>query len=173
MADQVGDSPHLAEPEKDQAERHAPLRPLVIHEIVRAEGKAELGRPASALFWSGLAAGLSMGFSFVAQALLQADLALAHGHHAIASLGYMTGFVIVVLGRQQLFTESTLTAVLPAPQLEPGLPVPGTVVIVSFPHRAAQHGWHRAVNANTMPPTPFHALNMSGLHWWNLPSSVG
>lgn len=114
MADQVGDSPHLAEPEKDQAERHAPLRPLVIHEIVRAEGKAELGRPASALFWSGLAAGLSMGFSFVAQALLQADLALARGHHAIASLGYMTGFVIVVLGRQQLFTESTLTAVLPA-----------------------------------------------------------
>jgi len=114
MADQVGDSPHLATPEKDQAERHAPLRPLVIHEIVRAEGKAELARPASALFWSGLAAGLSMGFSFVAHALLQADLPAGPGRHAVASVGYMTGFAIVVLGRQQLFTESTLTAVLPA-----------------------------------------------------------
>jgi len=114
MSEQVGDSPHLDAPEKHQAERHAPLRPLVIHEIVRAEGKTELARPASALFWSGLAAGLSMGFSFVAQALLKADLGTGPGHHAIASLGYMVGFAIVVLGRQQLFTESTLTAVLPA-----------------------------------------------------------
>jgi len=114
MSEQARDSPHLGGPEKDQAERHAPLRPLVIHEIVRAEGEAELRRPASALLWSGLAAGLSMGFSFVAQALLQADLAGGPGRHAIASAGYMVGFAIVVLGRQQLFTESTLTAVLPA-----------------------------------------------------------
>jgi len=33
--------------------------------------------------------------------------------HLVASLGYAAGFLIVVLGRQQLFTESTLTAVLP------------------------------------------------------------
>ena len=33
--------------------------------------------------------------------------------HLIASAGYTIGFVIIVLGRQQLFTESTLTAVLP------------------------------------------------------------
>ena len=114
MSEQARDSPQLEGPEKAQAERSAPLRPLVIHEIVRAEGEAELRRPASALFWSGLAAGLSMGFSFVAQALLQADLPDGPGRHAIASAGYMVGFVIVVLGRQQLFTESTLTAVLPA-----------------------------------------------------------
>jgi formate/nitrite transporter FocA (FNT family) len=87
---------------------------LIIHEIVRAEGEAELRRPVSALFWSGLAAGLSMGFSFVAQALLQADLPVGPGRNAVASGGYMVGFVVVVLGRQQLFTESTLTAVLPA-----------------------------------------------------------
>jgi formate/nitrite transporter FocA (FNT family) len=114
MADRVEDSRHLEAGEKKQAQQHAPLRPLVIHEIVRAEGEAELRRPWSALLWSGLAAGLSMGFSFVAQALLEADLAGSPGAAAVASAGYSVGFAIVVLGRQQLFTESTLTAVLPA-----------------------------------------------------------
>jgi formate/nitrite transporter FocA (FNT family) len=114
MAEHVGESDHLEGPEKEQAEQHAPLRPLIIHEIIRAQGKEELGRPASALVWSGLAAGLSMGFSFVTQALLQADLADGPGREVLASAGYMVGFAIVVLGRQQLFTESTLTAVLPA-----------------------------------------------------------
>jgi formate-nitrite transporter family protein len=33
--------------------------------------------------------------------------------HLIDSFGYSVGFVIVILARQQLFTESTLTAVLP------------------------------------------------------------
>lgn len=114
MAEHPGESRHLEGPEKESAERHAPLRPIIIHEILRAEGKEELVRPASSLVWSGLAAGLSMGFSFVTQALLMADLPDGPGRHAIASLGYMVGFAIVVLGRQQLFTESTLTAVLPA-----------------------------------------------------------
>ncbi len=114
MAKHVGESDHLEPSEKDQAERHAPLRPLIIHEIVRAEGEAELQRPWSALLWSGLAAGLSMSFSFVAQALLRADLPEGPGRDAVASGGYIVGFAIVVLGRQQLFTESTLTAVLPA-----------------------------------------------------------
>lgn len=113
MAEQASDSPHLGDPEKGQADDHAPLRPVVIHEIIRAEGEAELKRPAAALLWSGLAAGLSMGFSFVAQALLKTDLPSGPGAEALASVGYMVGFVIVVLGRQQLFTESTLTAVLP------------------------------------------------------------
>lgn len=31
----------------------------------------------------------------------------------IASLGYSVGFLMVILGRQQLFTENTLTVVLP------------------------------------------------------------
>jgi formate/nitrite transporter FocA (FNT family) len=114
MAEQASDSPHLEQAEKDQADDHAPLRPLVIHEIIRAEGNAELQRPAAALLWSGLAAGMSMGFSFVAQALLKTDIPAGPGAHALASAGYMVGFIIVVLGRQQLFTESTLTAVLPA-----------------------------------------------------------
>ena len=114
MAEHASKSDHLDGPEKDRAERHAPLRPIIIHEIVRAEGKEELGRPASALLWSGLAAGLSMGFSFITQALLRAQLTNVPGGQVLSSAGYAIGFTIVVLGRQQLFTESTLTAVLPA-----------------------------------------------------------
>ena len=108
------ESPHLEGGEQQQAADHAPLRSVVIHEIIREQGQVELERPAGALWWSGLAAGLSMGFSFLVLALLRAGLPEAPSTHLIASLGYTAGFVIVVLGRQQLFTESTLTAVLPA-----------------------------------------------------------
>jgi len=89
------------------------LRAAIIYEIVRAEGVRELGRPAASLFWSGFAAGISIAFSLVAEGALRAHLPDADWRHPIASLGYTTGFLIVVLGRQQLFTENTITAVLP------------------------------------------------------------
>ena len=107
------ESPHLAPEQRQQAASHAPLRPLVIHEVLREEGEFELRRPPAALLWSGLAAGLSMGFSFLAQSLLQAYLPDQPWSHALASFGYCVGFVITVLGKQQLFTETTLTAMLP------------------------------------------------------------
>jgi formate/nitrite transporter FocA (FNT family) len=106
-------SPHLDEDEQDQAASHAAPRALVIHEIVRAEGEEALKRQPAALIWSALAAGLSMGFSFLGQALLHACLPDEPWRPSIDSLGYSVGFIIVILGRQQLFTESTLTAVLP------------------------------------------------------------
>ncbi len=110
-ADQV--PPLLDEAEHKQAADAAPLRARVIHEIVREEGEAELRRSGAALGWSGFSAGLSMGFSFLVLSLVRAQLPEAGWRHLIASLGYTVGFVIVILGRQQLFTESTLTAVLP------------------------------------------------------------
>jgi formate/nitrite transporter FocA (FNT family) len=113
MPRDASESPHLEGDEREQAQSHAPLRALVIHEIIRAEGEAELQRDVPAMLWSGLAAGLSMGFSFAAQALLAHAFKDAVGVEAIAAFGYAVGFLIVVLGRQQLFTESTLSAVLP------------------------------------------------------------
>jgi len=106
-------SPHLDEEEKSQAARHSAPRALVIHEIIRDEGEQELERTNMALALSGLAGGLSMGFSFLALALLRASLPDTPWRSDIASFGYSVGFIIVVLGRQQLFTENTLTAVLP------------------------------------------------------------
>ena len=106
-------SKHLDPAEKDQAAQHAAPPAVVIHEILRTEGEAELGRRPGAVFWSGLAAGLSMGFSFLALALIQSKIPEGPPRYLIGSVGYSLGFVIVVLGRQELFTESTLTAVLP------------------------------------------------------------
>jgi formate/nitrite transporter FocA (FNT family) len=111
--DEKPKSTHLDAEEQDQAARHATPRALVIHEIIRDEGEQELERTNTALALSGLAGGLSMGFSFLALALLRASMPDTGWRHAVASIGYSVGFIIVVLGRQQLFTENTLTAVLP------------------------------------------------------------
>ena len=104
---------HLTKSERNQAEEHSSPRAVVIHEIIREDGELELERTVGALVLSGLAAGLSMGFSFLTQALLNASLPDTTWRHDIDSFGYCIGFIFVVLGRQQLFTESTLTAVLP------------------------------------------------------------
>jgi len=106
-------SPHLDDGEQKQAAQHASPRALVIHEVVREEGEAAMERTAGALLMSALAAGLSMGFSFLAQAVIESSLPDTPWRSLVASLGYTVGFVIVILGQQQLFTESTLSAVLP------------------------------------------------------------
>ncbi|SAL60582.1 formate/nitrite transporter family protein [Caballeronia humi] len=106
-------SPHLDEGEQEQAADHSTPPALVIHEIVREEGEAAMERTVSALAWSALAAGLSMGFSFLTQAVLESALPDSPWRSLVDSFGYTIGFVIVILGRQQLFTESTLSAVLP------------------------------------------------------------
>ncbi len=98
--------------EEEIEERSSPSGKIVYHAILK-EGEEELERSSSALFWSGLAAGLSMGFSFIAEGLLAHYLPEAHWRPLVAKLGYSVGFLIVVLGRQQLFTENTLTPILP------------------------------------------------------------
>ena len=106
-------SQHLDETQQRQAAAHASPQAIVIHEVVREEGETELKRSAGALFWSALAAGLSMGFSLLTLSLLTASLPHAPWTNIVVAPGYCIGFMIVILGRQQLFTESTLTAMLP------------------------------------------------------------
>jgi formate-nitrite transporter family protein len=98
--------------DEEAEERSAPSA-HVVHASIRREGESELKRPSSALAWSGLAAGLSMGFSFLAEALLRHHLLAAAWQPLLTKLGYSVGFLIVILGRQQLFTENTLTVILP------------------------------------------------------------
>lgn len=83
------------------------------YEVIRREGTKELERTSSALFWSGLAAGLSMGFSFLGEGLLRQHLPDVTWRPLVAKLGYSFGFLIVILGSQQLFTENTLTPMVP------------------------------------------------------------
>jgi formate/nitrite transporter FocA (FNT family) len=106
-------SEHLDSSQQRQAASHASPQAIVIHEVVREEGEAEIRRSTSALVWSGIAAGLSMGFSLLTLGLFKSMLPASRWTEIIAAPGYCVGFIIVVLGRQQLFTESTLTAMLP------------------------------------------------------------
>jgi formate-nitrite transporter family protein len=103
----------LSRAEKTQVKGGTRLRAVVVYEIIRTEGEGELSRTFSALWWSGLAAGISIGFSFLTEAVLAAHLPDFEWKSIIAKTGYAVGFLIVILGRQQLFTENTLTAVLP------------------------------------------------------------
>jgi formate/nitrite transporter FocA (FNT family) len=99
--------------EQKQVEERVAIGANVVYETIRREGEDELQRTASALAWSALAAGLSMGFSFIAEGLLMAHLPDQPWRPLVARAGYCVGFLIVILGRQQLFTENTLTVVLP------------------------------------------------------------
>lgn len=90
-----------------------PPHPALVYDAVLMEGEMELGRGLAALWWSGVAAGLSMGFSIIAYAALSVYLGGYSWSHPVVSIGYSSGFLIVILARQQLFTESTITALLP------------------------------------------------------------
>lgn len=103
----------VAPEEERKIEERTSVGAIVVHEAIRREGEAELARPTAALAWSGLAAGLSMGFSLVAEGLLRSYLPDAPWRPLVAKFGYSVGFLIVILGRQQLFTENTLTVILP------------------------------------------------------------
>lgn len=99
--------------ERKQVEERVAIGAHVVYETIRREGEEELRRKVSSLWWSGLAAGLSMGFSFISEGLLMAHLPDTDWRLLVSGAGYSVGFLIVVLGRQQLFTENTLTVFLP------------------------------------------------------------
>lgn len=103
----------ITDREIDDVEELSTPRSPVIYEVVRRLGVEEMERPATSLWWSGIAAGLSISFSLLAQSILHAHLPDAPWRPLLSGLGYSVGFLMVVLGRQQLFTESTITVVLP------------------------------------------------------------
>jgi formate-nitrite transporter family protein len=103
----------LSDREIEEADDRSSTTAKVVHEAIRLEGTEELERPSSSIAWSGLAAGLTMGCSMLAQGLLQSRLPDAPWRELVAAFGYSTGFLFVTMGRQQLFTETTLTVMLP------------------------------------------------------------
>ncbi len=55
-------------------EDRLPSRAMAIHEHIRQDGEKELERDAMALFWSAIAAGLSMGASLLAKGIFTFSL---------------------------------------------------------------------------------------------------
>lgn len=91
-----------------------PYQQILYEEIV--EGLQAFERPTRCLFLSALSAGLDIGFSVFLMAVLRTQL---EGQLSSAYLGLVTanmyafGFIVVALGRSELFTEHTTLAVLP------------------------------------------------------------
>ncbi len=84
--------------------------------IERAQGLLELRRPFRGLALSGLSAGLDIGFSAFFMAVMWTLTHEDYSHattRLLVTAVYPVGFLFVVLGRSELFTEHTTLAVIP------------------------------------------------------------
>lgn len=111
----VSDSPDLTrrKEESEAVEEAASLSSRLVFEAVRRNGEEELERPLRALWYSGIAAGILISFSVLGEALLRAHMPETQWRYIIENVGYSFGFLLVILGRMQLFTENTITTVVP------------------------------------------------------------
>jgi formate/nitrite transporter FocA (FNT family) len=101
----------------EETKEHEPQKTstnILKQEIKR--GLQETRRPASGLLVSGLAAGLELGFSVVVMAIV---LTLENGtlvpvvRELLVAGAYSVGYVFVILGKSELFTEHTTLGVFP------------------------------------------------------------
>ncbi|RBI83635.1 formate/nitrite transporter family protein [Rhodosalinus halophilus] len=109
----MSDKAELDRKEEEKAEEFSKVPSSVIFEAIRRDGEHELSRPVSALWWSGVAAGLAISTSVVGKGIMASLLPAADWAPGVSNLGYTIGFLIVILGRMQLFTENTITPILP------------------------------------------------------------
>jgi formate/nitrite transporter FocA (FNT family) len=80
---------------------------------VLADAEREIERPSAALAISGFAAGLLMGLSGLGVAVLEAAFHSSQGWREVVAFSlYPLGFLAVIAGRAQLFTENTLYPVV-------------------------------------------------------------
>ena len=107
------DTIQLSTKDKIIVEEHERLSQHLIYEIIGRDGFEELMRPFKSLFLSGVGAGILVSFSFVCMAVLQSFLPNQPWAPLITKWGYTVGFVLVILCRAQLFTENTITTVIP------------------------------------------------------------
>lgn len=107
------DDPVLDRQEARDVDKRRAGSSRVVHEVVRLQGEEELKRPALSLILSGLAAGLAINLSLMSELFIRHRLPDTDWAPLVYLLGYPVGYIIVIMGRLQLFTESTVTAVLP------------------------------------------------------------
>ena len=78
---------------------------------VLATAHHELHLPFHTFAWGALAAGLFIGFSFLAKVVVSSSLPEGTENELVSNLLYPIGFIFVILGRYPLYTENTLTPV--------------------------------------------------------------
>lgn len=105
--------PREGESESDERAHAMPSKAAAVHEIICEHGEKELRRDALALLWSALAGGITMSTSLVGEGVLMAYLPKGDPFFLVSTLGYPLGFILVITASQQLFSENTVTPVLP------------------------------------------------------------
>jgi formate/nitrite transporter FocA (FNT family) len=88
---------------------------LTAHEIFESavqHAREEVTRPWTALGFSGIAGGLTMGLTGLSTGLITWILGEGMITHLVAAAVYPIGFLAVVVGRAQLFTENTMYPVV-------------------------------------------------------------
>lgn len=113
---------HKADDEREE-EPKKPSEQIMRHEM--REALAAFDRSSSRLFFSGMSAGLEIGFSLFLMAamrtLIQDTLPPSIVTIVVANM-YSFGFILVILGRSELFTEQTSLAVLPVLNRQASVP---------------------------------------------------
>lgn len=99
--------------EGNRIHEHQRLPAALVYQVVSDEGKKQLGRPYGSLWWSGVAAGFAISLSLYTMGLLHLYLPDAGWQPLAQSFGYPVGFLVLIYGRLQLFTQDTITPVLP------------------------------------------------------------
>jgi formate/nitrite transporter FocA (FNT family) len=79
-----------------------------IFEAAADSARSELKRPWRGLAFSGVAGGITLGLTAIGVSSIRALLGDGSWEQLIAYFIYPIGFIAVIIGRQQLFTENTL-----------------------------------------------------------------
>src|SRR5438309_5558564 len=97
------------------AEPNAETRRLTAHEIFQSaveSAREELRRSVTKLAFSGVAGGITMGLIGLGVAILRTYVGSSGAAELLSYLAYPLGFIAVIIGRSQLFTENTLYPVV-------------------------------------------------------------
>jgi formate/nitrite transporter FocA (FNT family) len=100
---------------KHDEELGAETRRLTAREIfhnVAEDAREELKRSPKKLAFSGLAGGLTLGLTGLTVAAVRALIGRGGWQDLVSYLAYPVGFIAVIIGRAQLFTENTLYPVI-------------------------------------------------------------
>ena len=110
-AGEPSEEPEISETAHDQAKDYG----TILEEEI-FQGMHEMRRPAAGLLLSGLSAGLDVGLSVLVMAtvvsIMGGNLSQPATRLLVAAT-YPVGFIFVILGRSELFTEHTTLAVFP------------------------------------------------------------
>ena len=102
-----GESSETAEQSAQQKDLSRPSAEDIYKQVAR-NAKEELKRSSTSLAISGITGGTFMGLSVLGTGLVLSLLGDGAGAKVISRMLYPLGFIVVIIGRSQLFTENTL-----------------------------------------------------------------